>query len=415
MKHCKFSPSSAARWLECPGSLTLPARPPAPESEWAAEGRAAHALAERCLLIGADPLEASGEWSDEMRKAVAVFCTAVDVALNTQILGATLQAELFIQDGSNEDFGGTIDALVTCGNHLTLIDFKYGQGVLVDVRDNAQLLCYALLAASAHQRKTQRVPAVTLTVVQPRRSHADGPVRSWSPSFDELDDFEQRVQNTIRALSTESDGYGGREYLEPPHFSPGNHCRFCPQLAHCPELHARATADAQTEFSAETLSGSDAAEIMRITPALRAYLTAVETWAHGQLESGHDVAGYKLVHRYGNRRYFLPEDEVIRKLRNRGVGKKAATRTQLLSPAQLEKILPENCEAGFLETICARVQTGTTVVPAADRRPQVLRQTAAAEFDGLEFDNDEPSSDSSRTGHASNRDADSPTKLPASI
>ena len=50
-KHAKLSPSAAARWINCPGSIRLSEKvPPPPSSDYADEGTLAHAVAETKLL-----------------------------------------------------------------------------------------------------------------------------------------------------------------------------------------------------------------------------------------------------------------------------------------------------------------------------------------------------------------------------
>jgi hypothetical protein len=50
--HSPYGPSSAARWIACPGSVQAQEGIPDTESPYAAEGHAAHALAEKALKTG---------------------------------------------------------------------------------------------------------------------------------------------------------------------------------------------------------------------------------------------------------------------------------------------------------------------------------------------------------------------------
>ena len=54
--HARLSPSSASRWVACPGSVALCEKVKVPESSFESdEGTAAHQVFEICLRTGLDP------------------------------------------------------------------------------------------------------------------------------------------------------------------------------------------------------------------------------------------------------------------------------------------------------------------------------------------------------------------------
>ena len=63
MAHAKLSPSSADRWMVCPGSTVLEAGKPDSSSDFADEGTAAHFLAATCLEKGTNAKDyAAGQY-----------------------------------------------------------------------------------------------------------------------------------------------------------------------------------------------------------------------------------------------------------------------------------------------------------------------------------------------------------------
>lgn len=61
MAHSTLGPSSAGRWMRCPGSVRLTRHLEEAPSEYAAEGTLAHTIAERCLVSGYDAFRYIGE------------------------------------------------------------------------------------------------------------------------------------------------------------------------------------------------------------------------------------------------------------------------------------------------------------------------------------------------------------------
>ena len=158
--------------------------------------------------------------------------------------------------------------------------------------------------------------------------------------------------------------------------SAGDHCRWCPGKVNCSALRQQTLAIARQEFAEEDMTPELAAEVLASRIAIESYLKSVECWAHGQMDKGFSVPGYKLVNTLGNRRYGIDEAEIVRRCRNRRFGKKQIYKTELLSPAQLEKVIGKELLAPMVE----RPSKGTRVVPESDKRPAVVRQSASEEF-----------------------------------
>ncbi len=359
MSHLKFSPSASDRWMKCPASLNGSAEQ-GPPSEAAAEGTVAHTICERCLLLGLDPAEMLGEEIDgftvdqDMVDGARLFLDHVESSLRD--LGTDrFHTEIFLQ--SSEDFGGTVDCLIETETDIAIIDYKYGFRT-VEVVNNSQLLCYATLAQKAGQK-------VTLSIVQPRAAHADGPVRSWEVPADRLFEFGQELEAAFEKAGNEE-------------FSAGDHCRYCPRKQDCPELYQLAFDAAEKDFEAvgETLTPEQAAEILSKRKAVESYFDSIAEVVREKLEFGADVPGFKLVNSFGHRRYCVDEDAIVKACRRKKFGKKQIYESRLMSPAQLEKVVGKD----LVNSLVERPLKGTVVVPESDRRPAVERQTPLEMF-----------------------------------
>jgi len=374
--HKKYSPSGASRWLECPGSLSLPGEDR--ESVYAAEGTAAHALIHCCFLLGYDPAEFVGQ-------SINGFEVDADMAEHVQLMLDVIEAEFDALPGDskdvdmevrfeysrNSDFGGTIDCLVMSDQGFVIADYKHGVGVAVDIDDNPQLSCYAVLAREHwlkhYDRPVEDCRCVAMVIVQPRATHAQGPVRRQVLDNEYLDNFEAQL-NSVFEMEVD---VSNSEF-----FSAGDHCRWCPAKRECPHLHDLTIEIAQAEFDESSMTPERAAEILTQEKAIKAYLESISQWAHGQMDKGVPVPGFKLVTSLGNRRYKFGEDEVVKFCRNRKFGKRQITKSVLMSPAQLEKVIGKSLISKLVE----RPDKGTVLVPEHDKRGAVGPSSAADDF-----------------------------------
>jgi hypothetical protein len=381
--HAKFSASGAKRWLECPASIALSESAERQglkpvESKWAKEGTDAHTCLETFLKNG--PL--AHEYL-KRRYPKDMVGHAYDAFKEIEKLqkaapGSTLLCETRV-DLSHihpEMFGTTDAAIVDEFGRLIVIDFKYGAGIPVDTEDNPQLIMYGL--GIAHEYHYNFVD-VSLMVIQPRANHHSGETtRQTIVSIEELCEWGDKFS-------------AGADACENPlaDFKAGDHCRFCPAAAICPEIGQKALAQAKLDFAPDIglatppdpalLSAEVIRDILDAAPRIEKYLGAVREHAFQTLNRGHAIPGYKLVERKTTRTWQDLEKATAeaRKL----FGLKAFEPAVLLSPAKLEKALGKK-QKSWVEERTVKASSGLTLAPESDKRAKAVPpRSAIADFD----------------------------------
>ena len=376
-EHVDLSPSSAYRWMACTGSVKLieALGVSGTESVYAREGTVAHALAERALNKMVDPdmwldMEIGGlTITDEMIEHVRVF---VDWAMELRSRSTLFWIERkFNLKKLNPPapMAGTSDVTAYEAPEKTLHvgDLKYGQGVVVEVTDNPQLLYYALGAVLEIMEAYPEleIEKVVITIIQPRAGHLDGAIRSQTVDLIDLLGFS----NVLIAKAEET------QQPNAPLVA-GDHCRFCPAAAHCPALAAEALAVVQSEFSAvpdtppppEILPANVLGEMLQKLPILEAWGKSMWAEAQSRLERGEKVPGLKLVARRPRRKW-LNETEAEKRLLDM-LPFDALHKISLHSPAQIEKALGKKTFGGIEGELVEKVSSGNTVALDSDPRPE---------------------------------------------
>lgn len=276
--HSEFSPSSAYRWLACPGSVGLSREvPPAPDGGWYAErGTKAHSLAETMLerwnTIGR-PATAHPEVFEDLRPAPEVeiklmaWETAApkdldpDAEMFEHVLGyvqfvadmvhsfdspaaeVSLCVERTLQLNDDPLMFGTIDGFAVGadgeGYAVRMADLKYGTSP-VKAEGNPQLAYYACMVAKNSRRHIDRAE---LSIYQPRLKRAR---KSETVVYDRasLDQWHERLVVGAEKARRQADG------LEPREFVAGKHCFFCTAREHCgPRREYEANKKALKEIS----------------------------------------------------------------------------------------------------------------------------------------------------------------------
>lgn len=306
-EHHLYSPSAAHRYWNCPGSVfTLPGAKTETDSVYAAEGTAAHAHLEACLLGLEEP---EAPWA-------RMYLDYVDSLSYPDTIAHT-EERLTIPIEPGLELYGTADRLhySPSRKRLDIIDYKHGTGVLVEARDNPQLTLYA--AGAVHLYPDAET--IFVHVVQPRYEALPDKIRSWEVTHGDI--------NRAKAATA----WAARN---PSLLAPGSWCKWCPNTPVCPALIWQADqALRQHAAGVKNLDADELAEWMDKLAALKEFQAAVTDETRARLELGAEVGDYVLRTKR-KPRALRPgvEDELYGTF-----GKEETTETVLMSATQLIK------------------------------------------------------------------------------
>lgn len=458
--HARISASGMKRTIKCAGSIALVESMPQHlrrgSGAAARQGTAAHGLGEHCLTTGLDTSygllggcvtldehEDATVWGPDQIPAEAPhtfpidddMCNAVDVYLRVarEIVATIADPDVLVErtfnlDWLRPDLGGTSDLTIwEFMGTLYVIDYKHGQGVVVEVDENEQMLTYALGMA---EEVDWLFEDLVLIIVQPRAPHLEGGVRRWTTTKERLRQFQGEVaaayDRTMEAGEELSGHLAKAKFgtiaAVPPEWAEkylvaGDHCTFCDAAGPlCPAVRRRVQEAAGADFAdvaedddclarnlptEEELANEEVAhriaEVLDWVPAMDRFIKAAKELGFRHSLAGHKLPGHKLVEGRSLRKYVVPEATIVERI----VAEKPDIDVERLyepkkikSPAQLEKLGPfakrlVNGVAGedgwAVEPLALKGKGTLSLVPDSNPKPAVTVDPNA-DFDGVEED-----------------------------
>lgn len=373
--HALLSASSAHRWLACPPSAVAAEVYPAQDTEFTREGTLAHEVAEYTARTNPGvhfDLDAYlGEHhgcDQEMIDCARGYADYIQEQLRGDDAIVLLEQRVDFSPWVPDGFG-TCDCIIIQGDTLTIIDYKYGQGVPVSAVDNPQMKLYALGALNDFGIAYD-VKQIEMHIYQPRINN----VSDCSLMVEDLMEWAEKTVKPIAAKASKGKGQ----------YSAGAWCKFCPHAGRCRQLTKTCTEYVETHslrVSVPVLAPHEVAEVLTMEPLITLWLKRVKAQALTDLMDGKDVPGWKVVEgKLGNRKW-KDELAVAKALEAAGYGPGEYTETKLLSPAAMDKSIGKKKVEELLTDMIDRSPGAPTVVPASDKR---LAYNRADDFEKLE-------------------------------
>ena len=375
-KHAILSASSSHRWLNCSPSARLEQEFEDRETEAAAEGTAAHALCEhklrRALKLQSRRKPISKYDCDEMDLHTDNY---VQFVLETLAEARQHCADPLINIEQRLDFScyvpdgfGTGDCIIISDKTMHVIDFKYGQGVLVEAEQNPQMMLYALGALRLFD-SLYDIDEVAMTIYQPRREN----ISTWTIAVDDLKAWAENELVPKARLAYEGKG----EYL------PGPWCTFCKAAVKCRARAEEKLRLAQYEFARPPLLTD--AEIEGILDKL----SDLTSWANEIMAYAQDAAlnqskqwrGWKVVEGRSNRKY--SNEEAVIEAAN-AAGYHDIFRKSLIPLTEMEKLMGKQDFHDILGGLIVKPAGKPTLVPVSDKRPAIT--SANIDFNEIQED-----------------------------
>jgi hypothetical protein len=340
--------STAKRVINCPASVKLVAKmPPKPSSVHADRGTLLHDAIANVLngqpdVIGTvyEGITLTQELYDEKIVPALAALDEIDVdgsleyVVESRVGFGTLLPGVF----------GSSDLLGRIGDRAIVLDWKFGDGVVVDAVENDQGMFYAAAAMRTPEANWvfEGATEIEIIIVQP-------PVmRRWVTTPERIKQFERDLVRAVKESETETTPVVG------------DHCRWCAAKPVCPAMTGALDRFAKT--SLESIDAKQIGHYLQQADTIEDFIKSVRELAFQMLESDVPVPGYKLVAKRGTRQWV---DEVAAE---KFLGDKAFEK-KLISVAQAEKLVGKK---NFPSELAVSVSSGSTLANEDDPRPAIL-------------------------------------------
>jgi len=340
---------------------------PNQSSIYAEQGTDCHSSCEAYDITGRiDTSSFTEDWQEQATKDAITQRDIVLHKLNIKPRNVQNEVRVDLDAFSMPDVFGTVDVVgYNPGTrNLLILDYKFGQGVPVSVKNNKQLLIYALGCLALHPETVN----VILSVVQPR-VYAEPQV--WETTVENLKAWYATMLFPAYQASQKEDA---------PYVVGDVQCRWCATAkAGCP-AQSEKLMDMLPATKEETVTvKTDGLTTGEILDRLSTIEVAIKQYRSNALQSalnGEDVEGYKLVHKL-KRATWKDAKKAEGMLARKKLKQNERFKMTLLTPPQAKKLLASRGTLtprmlGALESNITRGLGDVILAPNSDSRPDYV-------------------------------------------
>jgi hypothetical protein len=361
--------STAKRVINCPGSVALVQKmPPKPSSKYADEGTLLHNVMAELIMSEEPPDYYLGtRYEDQIltpelvEEKIWPALRALDIIDPEQKMEIEAETRVGFGDLLPGVFGST-DLIGRLGNRAVVLDWKFGDGVMVEVEENPQLMFYAAAAMRTPEAQWafDGVTEIEMVIVQPPE------IRRWVTTPERIAKFELELVQAVKQAEKPD-----------AKLTVGDHCRWCAAKPICPKMTG--AVDRALKVQLDNLDAPKISVYLKNADMLEEWIKDLRALALQMLESGAKLPEYKLVAKRAIRSW-SDEEKAKVALFAYGLTESEVMESSVVSPAKAEKALKKR-KLGLPEDLVVAISSGNTLASVDDPRPEVMllgKQLSAA-------------------------------------
>jgi hypothetical protein len=365
-----LNPSSADRWTTCTASPRFILEnwdklPSTTDTVYNVEGTRAHEVASS--LLQGTTLKEDSAYTPEMHRHGWDYMEYVESLRKPE---GRIIVEQKLPLWYMKERNAIVDAAVVNSDSLHVVDYKYGEGVVVSPVENLQAAIYAVSVGTMGAPLPTAHP-VFLHIFQPRGRAAEEVPQVWETTWYELNQFVQRIDEAALVIQANDPAQK---------FVPSEKgCQWCPAKGFC---KARQNSLAEgleviDEVSASfppanMITETQMVAILKHKAAIESWMDDVEEFATERLKAGVPVPGFKLVLSRGGNRYWTdPKKAAELLLKDTVLKRDEVIDEKVISPGGAEKLLGKRKFTGELMELIAKTPGVPVLAPVEDKREAV--------------------------------------------